>query len=408
MINAALFTPNLTLGGAERWIVSLAKFASCARLRWTGAIVSGWGGLDEHLCRELAQYVKVHTNDAGWHGQPGARELASSHFHAIHDSFDECVSSACRHADVLVAWGSDQLCSAFEHLSIPRVLTSHTSERPNPLRPISGATHLVAVSEVATEFFRERQGNELPLTVVYNGADQFRCQPQAGRAAQRAAWGADDNEIVLGYLGRYSVEKNPAATIEAITNLPANFKAVFYGSSTPRDQHTINEIKLMARSRAPDRVLFREPVPHVGDVLAGLDVFVLASHREAFSLALIEAWLAGVPVVATPVGSLPELERKVGPLAIGVPMHPSGKQLSAAVRRACGHEGKQIARRAQRLAKAHFTGEAMGQRWVNYLEAVVNGSRHNGRRRGAQMRACWTNANDTSRTNRHAARNRSE
>lgn len=387
MINAALFTPNLTLGGAERWIVSLAKFAVSSRLRWTGAIVSGWGGLDAYLCRELARYVEVHTNDAGWHGQPGARTLAREHFHAIHNSFEESVASACRHADVLVGWGGDELCSAFRHLNIPLVLTSHTTQRPTPPRPIVGATHLVAVSEAATEFFRGRRGNELPVTVVYNGADLYRCQPQAGRAAQRAVWGAADTDILLGYLGRYSAEKNPAAAIEAVANLPANFKAVYYGGATPRDQQTITNIKLMARCRAPARVWFHEPVQHVGDVLAGLDVFVLASHREAFSLALIEAWLAGVPVVATPVGSLPELENKVGPLAIRMPMRPSGRELAAAVRRACGDEGREIALHAQRLAMAHFTGEAMGERWVNYLDSVIGTARQHGRRRIARVGA---------------------
>ena len=186
--------------------------------------------------------------------------------------------------------------------------------------------------------------------------------------------------------GRYSAEKNPSAAIEAVASLPKKFKAIYYGSSTPRDSHTIDEIKQLARRRAPGRVSFHDPVQHVGDVLAALDVFILASHREAFSLALIEAWLAGVPVVATPVGSLPELERKHGRLAIRVPMRPSGKELAAAVVRAAGDEGQEIALRAQRVAKSQFTGEAMGDRWVDYLEDVAAAA-SNGRRYRARARA---------------------
>jgi len=57
------------------------------------------------------------------------------------------------------------------------------------------------------------------------------------------------------------------------------------------------------------RVRFLGPVPEDarGDVLASADVFVHASHSEGLPNAVLEAAAAGLPVVATAVGALPEM-----------------------------------------------------------------------------------------------------
>lgn len=59
------------------------------------------------------------------------------------------------------------------------------------------------------------------------------------------------------------------------------------------------------------RVRLRGAVAHedMAAVYAGADVFALPSHREGFPLSLVEALAAGLPVVASAVGAIPEIVR---------------------------------------------------------------------------------------------------
>ena len=368
MLRAAIVTPNLTLGGAERWVVSLVKSADPSRLRWTGVVVNGWGGAERSLCQEINELVPLYCNFVQQSQRIHSRPFDYSSFAEIHSSLPEAVAHACDDADVLLAWGGPDISTWLPPLTIPVVLTSHTTEQSNGAGPVQGATHLAAVSHAAARFFRGRGVDHLPITVIYNGAEVERCRPRVGRERQRDAWGVADTDVVVGYIGRQSREKNPRAAIDSIAQLPPQFKAVYCGEPSIRPQDVDLNLREYAAERAPGRVIFMASVPAVGDVLAGLDVVMLASHREAFSLTLIEAWIAGVPVVATPVGSVPELQREYGSLVNEVPVNPTPAELGEAVCRATSADGRDIASHAQQLALCEFTCEKMVERWTNYFE----------------------------------------
>lgn len=371
VLTAALVTPNLTLGGAERWLIDLVKHSDSRRLRWNAVAVSSYGGADEHLAKELAEHTKLLTNKCPNRGG----DAKPFYWPAIHKitspDFRETVAMACKDVQVVVLWGQTNMGYWFSRVSktLPRVICSHTTLREYPLIPITGVTHLTAVSAAAMTYFDGRPGCDgLPRQVIYNGASLSRLQVREGREAIRKRWGVGPQDIVVGYLGRQSDEKNPLAPARAASRSPENYHVVYYGYG-PDGADFDPKVRSWCRAHLPKRSHFYAPVPQVGDILAGFDVLVLASHREAFSLTLIEAWLAGVPVVATPVGSVPELESKYGHLTFRVPINPTPLELSIAVDKAvtpCLRDP--VVKRAKDLASHEFTIGAMVNRWTDYLE----------------------------------------
>jgi glycosyltransferase involved in cell wall biosynthesis len=175
-------------------------------------------------------------------------------------------------------------------------------------------------------------------------------------------------------VGRYTAEKNPAAAALAMQGLDREkWRAVYYGNKPTGQRHPAKqeaEVMEWARQQYPI-IQFHKPTQEVGDIYAGIDVLMLASYSEAFSLTLLEAIYCGVPVVATPVGSVPELQRKYGAMVIEVPERPTKEQLAEACRRAVSDEGREITRRAQEIVRDEFTATKMAANWADYLERTI-------------------------------------
>lgn len=374
MIKAALVTPNFSLGGAERWVVQMLAHVDPKRVQWTGLVISGHGGADPTLCEQAARYTTLHSH----------RVLASQRrddmhpFNPVgishwHKDLWQSIEVVAQDADVVLTWGITQGAGWFQRLrpELPRICCAHGTLQETPLRPLTGFTHLAAVSERAMGFFAGRPGAcNLPREVIYNGVDPEHLACTHSPEWQRAQWDCSIADVTVGAIGRQAAEKNHTAVMRALTELPDNYVAIYYG----RDRHDYSNFapELVAGQATYGRRLqLRMPTPTIGNVLQALDVVVVASHREGCSLAMIEAWTAGVPVVATPVGGLPELQAKYGQLAIEVPMDPSPKALADAIVRAAGPEGLAIAKHAGAIAAEHFSVRTMADHWAEYLERVA-------------------------------------
>lgn len=113
----------------------------------------------------------------------------------------------------------------------------------------------------------------------------------------------------------------------------------------------------------------------VGTILDGLDLVVVPSHHEGFSLATVEAMLHGLPVVATAAGGPREL---VDDEVTGLLVPPRDvAALAAAVVRLVGDPGLRTRLGAAGLAKAgeRYTVEAMTRGYVELFTRLGAGRR---------------------------------
>ena len=93
--------------------------------------------------------------------------------------------------------------------------------------------------------------------------------------------------------------------------------------------------------------------------LSSFTVFCLPSRSESFPLSVVEAMLAGLPVVATAVGSVPEAVRD-GDTGFVVPVDDPDA-LAVAIRRLLEDSElrREMGLEARRLALECFTSERM-------------------------------------------------
>lgn len=362
-VRAAFLTPTLLMGGAERWMISLARCCDRRRIEWVGTALTARAPASPLLCKEMATYMPIHADFQ-------AGPLSASPYIHYWRSSRAALEAATREADVLVTWGVPDLGRLVGGLGIPIVFVSHGSGDPEwSARTIhsseAGATHFVAVSEPARSPFRA--GVQERTTIIHNGIDVERSTPTVSREETRAAWGVEQGHRVIGYVGRFSGEKNPSAAARAAHALGGNFRAVYVGEGW-MEENLRREIEAFAG----DRVRFAPMDRITGNALSAIDVFMLASPAEGFSLSMAEAWWNGTPVVATRVGAVPELERRHGQLVAPVPIDASADALARGVEMALEPRfSEQVVPRARRMVHQFHTAGAMAAQWTEYLYSIV-------------------------------------
>jgi glycosyltransferase involved in cell wall biosynthesis len=142
---------------------------------------------------------------------------------------------------------------------------------------------------------------------------------------------ADDERIVLS-IGRLSREKAHVDLISAFkllreTHPEIKSKLVIVGEGPER-------AKLEAGARPPgvqSDVIFTGQQSDVQPFYGVADVFVLPSHSEGSPNVLLEAMVAGVPIVATHVGGVPEIVETNQSALLVPPNHP--RELADAITR---------------------------------------------------------------------------
>jgi glycosyltransferase involved in cell wall biosynthesis len=194
---------------------------------------------------------------------------------------------------------------------------------------------------------------------------QTEVDPAAARAALRSELGVDADTLVVLTVARIAPQKDlgrlvdaaaawspgapapggPASAGPVADAAPA--RPVVLAVAGGGDEDLLAALRRRAAASGAD-VRFLGARRDVPVLLAGADVFVLASTWEARALVVQEALAAGLPVVATAVGGLPELVEGAGVL-----VEPgSTPALAAAVRRLLEDEGERARLSAAARARA--------------------------------------------------------
>ncbi|HWW83232.1 MAG TPA: glycosyltransferase, partial [Vicinamibacterales bacterium] len=140
---------------------------------------------------------------------------------------------------------------------------------------------------------------------IYNAVDWAQLRTDVGRDEARSSLGLPSDAPVAGVIARLTAQKGHAHLFNALGQTPelASTHLVVIGDGDLRDrlQQRVDSLGLASR------VHFVGARRDLGTLLRAMDVFVLPSLWEGLPLSLLLAMGAGVPVVASSVGGVPEV-----------------------------------------------------------------------------------------------------
>lgn len=215
----------------------------------------------------------------------------------------------------------------------------------------------------------DKVGKELLDVGIGRSSDYESIPPGIGlirevsRNEIREKFGLTRDEFTVVWLGRFTRVKRPDLVLEIATKLP---EATFLMAG---DGELLESIK----SKAPANLRCLG-IQNRDEMWGIADVALCTSDSEGMPLALIEAQMAGVPVVSTNVGSISEIveDGVTGHLTVN-----SANELAEAINYLASDHFKreEMSRIARERAMRLFTVSAMVGAHLNLYDRVVTGTK---------------------------------
>ncbi|MEQ8240889.1 MAG: glycosyltransferase family 4 protein [Cyclobacteriaceae bacterium] len=178
----------------------------------------------------------------------------------------------------------------------------------------SSIKKIVCISNEVKRIISPSITDHQKLTVIYSGIDIDR--PMEFSTDLNLLYQIPEDKIVVGNTSALEEQKDYPTfidTAEILIRQNNAFHFVIFGSGSLKDEieNTIKSKKLEAFFTLPG---FKQEVQHM---LPQFDYFLITSKKEGLGTSILDAFAAGVPVIATNAGGIPEIviDRATGLLA---------------------------------------------------------------------------------------------
>jgi len=288
-----LVVPRLNIGGAETYVVTLAR---SLKERGYHVVTASWGG---HWAKKLSQEgVPHYLVPIRFHPY-----LASLMLETVikKEKINLVHANACD--------GGRAVFPVCQRLNLPWVLTAHgVFGREKRNQVLQYAQRIICVSNFLQRYLaKETAIANDKLITIYNGIDLKKFDLEMSRPALREEWGFREKDFVIGIVSRIWElnTKGHDDLFQVLAHYPQakNWKllVVGKGKALHRLKKRVQELKI------PQQVFFAGHRLDIPPVLKSVDILALPSNFETFGLAAAEAMAMAKPVIAYEVGGIPEV-----------------------------------------------------------------------------------------------------
>jgi glycosyltransferase involved in cell wall biosynthesis len=253
----------------------------------------------------------------------------------------------------------------------PLLSTRHNDDRYllGPFRYVDRAfarpaRRLIAISDAVREFLARAGHDPRKLTTIHYGLDELPAAPSSPTPAEAGI--PDDAPLALA-VGRLIEQKDHATLLRAFARVreqQPEARLAILGAG-PLEVET----RALAASLGIHDAVTLPGRTDIRDWLLRADVFVHTSRWEGFGIVLLEAMLAGLPVVATRVSAVPEVvvDGVTGALVPAGDVEGVARELGTLL--ADRERARRIGEAGRERARTEFSVERMTERTIAVYEA---------------------------------------
>lgn len=147
------------------------------------------------------------------------------------------------------------------------------------------------------------------MAIIPNSVDTHKFSPSRKSETIRKAFDPSGTSCLIGLVGRLDKAKGQGLLLDAGKILREkgfkDFKLILVGEETLNEPGILQSLKSFTKNNhLDDQVIFTGYRDDIPDIMASLDVIVMASDAETFGRVIIEAMASGTVVVATRAGGV--------------------------------------------------------------------------------------------------------
>jgi len=281
------------LGGAQQCLLDLLPV-----VQYAVVAMPGDGPMFERVRALGFETARIHCGPYASGGKT-ARDMARFVFET--PRLARQIRELAHSADIVYINGPRLLpAAALSAIRKPVVFHSHSYLPPGPVRRLSGLAlrrlraHVIASCRYVAEPWKPYVSD---ISVVYNGV----AGPERPRAERHGP-------LTIGCIGRIAPEKGQREFVEAARIIHGRMpeaRFAIYGETMFASHDYEHKVRAAAAGLP---IEFAGWAANVYDALANIDMLLVPSApHEATTRVILEAFAAGVPVIAFPSGGIPEV-----------------------------------------------------------------------------------------------------